>query len=186
MILTELKAIPKYKTMSIPKSAGEAYSPSSEDIMNAIRWYQEGGYNDINASLRGHRSTYSMSPDEMMQDHGFVMTASEAIPILDIAMREAPRRSRTIRTYRGERNVEHVTRLEHMEKGDSYVDSGFVSSSFDASYAYYAFAAVSSINVISMFIIPPTVPGMRLSAPTTDGDPEKEFLIGRNATFTLV
>lgn len=179
MRLTELKAITKRRTI---KTSVEKYHPSDQDIANAIKWYQDGGYHGINGFLRNIPDYFHFTPEEMMVDHGFAMTDEQAVMILLSAMRDAPKRSRTIRTYRGDSRVgTHQEKLLKMEIGESYIDPAFVSSTFDPNYAFYGFSSSSDLNAMSMLIIPPSIMGLRLAE-----DTENEFLLAPNCSFTLV
>lgn len=188
MRINEISSLPRYDG-----HAGKLPPPldADERQKQAIRYYQEHGYAGINADLRGTKREWApMTREEMMTDYGWHMDDAESIQHLDTLMTTAPRRKRTIKVYRGESNSDHAEKLASMEIGESFVDPGYLSTSVRPAYGFYAFARRGfhgdrKNNIVSMFLVPPSVKAINLDTVGDDPSPEAEFLIGRGSTYTL-
>lgn len=179
--ITELPA--RYGEIPTPKFMSRI-NPDDQEA-NAIHWYREHGYSPINAKLRGYDPKWPQG--DMLTDYGFEMSIEDAIRHLD-AITKKYQRAQTIRVFRGEENIEHAKKLSNIPVGDSYVDHGFCSTTFDPTRAFYAFAQTSKTphNILSMFIVPSEVRGASLFMSSDERDVEKEFLIARNCRYTKI
>lgn len=181
MRLYEIDSLPKYDTLP-KKTAHKFPQPTlSKREREAVRWYRDHGHDAMNSKLRNLEPKYSHSPDEMQQDYGFTIDADEAILHFDQIMAHAPKRTKTLKLFRGERNAERREALSQMEVGQSYVDDGYVSVSLGPSYAFYGFT--HGKGPLSMILVPPDVRGVYIDS---DDHTEMEFLIDRGTKYTLV
>lgn len=188
MRLFELTSLPKYGNKFPPKHVGPLDYATDDDVA-AIRWYTGHGYSPINAQLRGYKPEFERgSDDDMWNDYGVVLSNEEGIEAIDRIIADAPKRAGQIKVFRGETNLAVTQRYLEMEIGQSYTDPGYLSTTFDPTYAFYSFAQSRRINgeasnAISMYLVPPSVPGAYMHF---DGEAvEKEFVLARGCTFTL-
>ncbi len=190
MRIDEIKALPKYGTkFPAPKSVGSPADYANDDDIAAMRWYTGHGYSPINAELRGVEPDFERGSDEeMIDDYGVAMSNAEGIERIDRLLASAPKRRGKVRVFRGESKVAVTNRLLAMEPGQSFTDPAYLSTTFDPSYAFYAFAQSklrgdTGSAAISMYEVPNTVAGAFMHF---DGESvEKEFVLARGCTYTL-
>lgn len=188
MRLYEIESLPKYDTL--PKKAAHKFpQPTlSKREREAVKWWGEHGHDIINSKLRGIEPMFGAATDDeiqqqMQKDYGFTMDTDEAISQFDSIMLHAPKRSKTIKVFRGERRAERRQELSEMEVGHSYVDSGYVAASLGPSTAFYSFT--HGKGPLSMILVPPSVRGVYISS-DADEHLEMEFLIDRGTRYTLL
>jgi hypothetical protein len=178
MRIDEITSLPKYGSAKVPKHV-QPPDANDEDVA-VMRWYTGHGYSPINAQLRGHKPDFDRDSDELSNNHG--------IEGMDRVLANAPKRKRALKLFRGESNAEVTKRYIAMEPGQSHTDPGYLSTTFDPSRAFYSFSQLRShyggaSNAISMYLVPPSVPGAYMHY---DGEAiEQEFVLARGCTYTL-
>ncbi len=188
MLLHEITSLPKYGK-GFPSRHVGPLDVSDED-MAAIRWYTGHGYSPINAKLRGHDPDFDRGSDaDMISDYGVAYSEDEGIERIDRVISAAPKRKGMIKLFRGESNAAVTRKYLAMEPGQTHTDPGYLSTTFDPTRAFYGFAQMRretgvASNAISMYLVPPNVPGAYMDF---GGDAlEQEFILARGCTYTLV
>lgn len=121
--------IQKFTKLQFEK-AESIRSTLTEDENDEINWYSKGGYESINAALRGHTKDHYGRDIEDWK----IAKAQESIVILDKILSQAPKESKVVYRYAspGSKDVKEFLK-DILEKGE-YSEDGYMSTSASADY----------------------------------------------------